>query len=538
MRYLLALTALLLLGLQAQAQLVAVHFKDQKIANRYKDNLIIFKGEYVVVGEAFSNLKVDAVNGQISYENPSNRGIEIVVADPSDPTKIPYEMDGDKKKIIGKKAKLSLSVDDIATYSIYMREGSLPGMAADYSARRDVVEAERAARDKHAKGSPEYMAAHQKMLSQMERLHAWLEGGLYPLAAEKMAKELAKERKVVAAEAATVRLDKAKGSVKDAATHPELVRLAEEISGGSDKHKTQESLHCRIIYREGIDDARVRELLVLAEEIINGFRVDFVDPYVDAEYEDYIEERMFIEWLFNYDDIPKAEKYMTGFYKMGWDPKHKEEALKAAGAGTRRAFAPEYCYHWRTDDSADLEGMVTHNLGHVLANIHYDKRRAGMQQDWLEEGVGLFVSLEWLGRNSVNCKAFEEPGKYINRRKIEGSKTAQMGQRDWYNAMAVEAGAPIDKLVLKTLFEMGDGDLAKSWSFFDWLAKSGGKDGQLLLRQCCDKSRARATFIKDWRVKAEEIYEITGQDVFDVIDKRWKEFAETGQELGDSPKKR
>jgi len=104
--------------------------------------------------------------------------------------------------------------------------------------------------------------------------------------------------------------------------------------------------------------------------------------------------------------------------------------------------------------------------------------------------------------------------------------------------MAIEAGAPIDKLVLKTLFEFGDGDLAKSWSFFDWIAKRGGREGQLLLRSCCDKARTRPTFIKDWRSKAEEIYEVSGADVFDVLDKRWKEFAQNSQDLGSEGKRK
>ncbi|MBM3988508.1 MAG: hypothetical protein FJ294_11205 [Planctomycetes bacterium] len=537
MRILSALVALALAALPAQAQLLAFQFKDQKIANRYKDHLVLFGGQYVVVGEPYANIYFDAENNRIAFRDPSNRGIAIIVPDPSDPTKVPYEEDGDEKKITGKKAKLNLSMDDIEDTRMYMREGSLPGMAADYRARKALIDIERSARDKFQKGTPDYMSAHQRMLSQMERLQAWLEGGLYPIAAEKLTKEIAKERKLVAAEAATLRAEKARNSPKPGTLHPDFEVLAKEIDP-SDSFKQQDSLHCRIVYRGGIDDERVKNLLVLAEEIIDGFRIEFVDPYVDAEFEDSIKEEMFIEWMFNYDDIPKAEKYMTKWYRFGWPADRKDEALKSAGSGGRRATPPVFIYHWRASDDADLEGMVSHNLGHVLANLHFDKGRPQMSQDWLEEGVALYCSLEWLGRNSVNCKAFEEPGKYVNRRKIEGEKTAQMGQRDWYNAMAIEAGAPIDKLVLKTLFEFGDGDLAKSWSFFDWIAKRGGREGQLLLRSCCDKARTRPTFIKDWRSKAEEIYEVSGADVFDVLDKRWKEFAQNSQDLGSEGKRK
>jgi hypothetical protein len=537
MRHLLALLAVLFASLSAQAQLVAVHFKDMKTANRFKDNLVVFQGEFVVVGEPLTNLTYDPDRG-LSWDR--NQSVELIVGDPGDPLKVPYEVESDgKRKITGKKARLGFAPSDIDHFSMYMREGSLPGMAADYQARRGLIEVEREARDKFAKGSPEYMAAHQRMVTQLERLQNWLETGLYPGAAEKVGKELAKERKVVAAEAAAARLDKARASVKDSPLHPDLSTLAKEISGGSDKFKSQESLHAKIIYREGIDDLRVKELLLLAEDIVNGFRVEFIDPYVDASYVDGIPEHTFIEWFFNYDDIPKAEKYMSGWYRMSWAPEHKEESLKMAGGGTRRAFAPEYIYHWRAGDDADLEGMVAHNLGHVLANLHYDKKRLDMNQDWLEEGVALYTSLEWLGRNSVNCKAFEEPGKYAKKLKqVEGEKTAQMGQRDWYNAMALEAGAAIDRLVLKPLFEMGDGDLAKSWSFFDWLAKKGGKEGQLFLRSCCEHSHDKPTFINKWRVTSEDIYGVKGADVFNVIDKRWKEFASGGQDKTGDTRKR
>lgn len=537
MRHLLALLAVLFASLSAQAQLVAVHFKDMKTANRFKDNLVVFQGEFVVVGEPLTNLKFDPDKG-LSWD--ANQSVELIVGDPSDPLKIPYEVEADgKRKITGKKARLGFAPSDFSRFSMYMREGSLPGMAADYSARRALIDVEKDARDKCAKGSPEYMAAHQRMLIQLERLQSWLETGLYPVAAEKLSKELTKERKVVAAEAATARLEKARASVKDSPVHPDLLTLANEISGGSDKFKSQESLHAKIIYREGIDDLRVKELLIEAEDIINGFRVEFIDPYLDASYTDGIPEHTFIEWFFNYDDIPKAEKYMSGWYRMSWAPEHKAEALEAAGAVTRRAFAPEYVYHWRAGDDADLEGMVAHNLGHVLANLHYDKKRFDMNQDWLAEGVALYTSLEWLGRNSVNCKAFEEPGKYASKKKqVEGEKTAQMGQRDWYNAMALEAGAAIDRLALKQLFEMGDGDLAKSWSFFDWIAKTGGKEGQLFLRSCCDQSHDKPTFINKWRVSAEEIYGVKGADVFNVVDKRWKEFAAGSQDKSGDTRKR
>jgi hypothetical protein len=532
-----ALLATALLAAPGTAQLIAVHFKDPKLARRHEEHLTVFQGELVVVGEAWSNLAVDPAAARIAYVDPKNHYVELVTADPADPTKLPYKLDGDDRKLTVSKRKVGISTDDVAKYSFYMADGSLPGLAADYADRRERVDELRAERDGHPKGGPPWMAAHQRMLQQMERLHGWLASSLFPQAAAKYEKELLKERKVVASEAAAARLAAAKASIRLGQPHPDLLRIAGEAGAGEAAYAVQESLHCRIVYRAGIDDLRVHELLVLAEEIIDGFRIEFIDPHLDAAYEDHVPERTFAEWFFDYDDIPRHERMLTAYYRYPWDPEKKEESLKLEGHRMQRAAEPEYVHPWRTGDQADLEGRVAHDLGHDLANQHYDRRRLNMSQDWLGEGCAIFVSLEWLGRNSVNCKGWAQPGKYVHQRKTEGTKTPQIGLRDWYNALALESGAPIEKLALKTLYEMGDGDLAKSWSFFDWQAKKGGKDGQLFLRAACEAARKGKTFVADWRAKAEEIYDVEGTDVFDLVDGRWKEFAALGQDTGDASRK-
>jgi hypothetical protein len=138
----------------------------------------------------------------------------------------------------------------------------------------------------------------------------------------------------------------------------------------------------------------------------------------------------------------------------------------------------------------------------------------------------------------MTCVAYAPPSEYARKDKKEKDKTVQLGLRDYFNALALEKGLPIDKLAMKKLFEMEDADIAKSWSFFDFIAKKCGKEGQLFLRAGCDASRTPATFIKDWRAKSEEIFDVHGQDVFAVIEKRWKEFAEVGQDTGDSKRNR
>jgi hypothetical protein len=319
-----------------------------------------------------------------------------------------------------------------------------------------------------------------------------------------------------------------------------LIEAAKEISGGSDKFSLQESQHCRIIYREGISDARVASLLQLAEEIISGFRVEFVDPYEDENFKDTLLDHQFAEWIFGYDDETKLDKYWSEYLGFNWDS-HKEERLKMAGHPFRRASEPEYGHLWKIDEKANLEGIIAHNLGHALANQHFAKRNGASNQDWIAEGLALFLSLEWLGGNTVTCKAFHDPikddyGKVKNEKKA-GEVTVELGLRDYYNALAVERGPRVDKLALKTIYQFEDADLAKSWSFMDWIAKKGGRRGQLFLRQCCEFSSKPPTFINDWRKKAEELYEVQGKDVFALVEEQWKSFALVGQETGDTHRK-
>jgi hypothetical protein len=212
-----------------------------------------------------------------------------------------------------------------------------------------------------------------------------------------------------------------------------------------------------------------------------------------------------------------------------------------AGHPFRRASEPEYGHLWKIDEKANLEGIIAHNLGHALANQHFAKRNGASNQDWIAEGLALFLSLEWLGGNTVTCKAFHDPikddyGKVKNEKKA-GEVTVELGLRDYYNALAVERGPRVDKLALKTIYQFEDADLAKSWSFMDWIAKKGGRRGQLFLRQCCEFSSKPPTFINDWRKKAEELYEVQGKDVFALVEEQWKSFALVGQETGDTHRK-
>ena len=80
--------------------------------------------------------------------------------------------------------------------------------------------------------------------------------------------------------------------------------------------------------------------------------------------------------------------------------------------------------------------------------------------------------------------------------------------------------------------------IAKAWSFYDYLVKKEGKNGQRFLRAACETSKDKATFIQKWREKANEIFSFSQGDVFKAIDDRWRTFAETGQETGDTGRRK
>jgi hypothetical protein len=70
------------------------------------------------------------------------------------------------------------------------------------------------------------------------------------------------------------------------------------------------------------------------------------------------------------------------------------------------------------------------------------------------------------------------------------------------------------------------------------VTKKEGKRGQLFLRAACAASKQKTTFIQKWREATNTIYEFGEGDVFKAIDDRWREFAETGQELGETARRK
>ena len=245
-------------------------------------------------------------------------------------------------------------------------------------------------------------------------------------------------------------------------------------------------------------------------------------------------EDVFIEFWFGPEDIKRYEGFWNEFYgsTIG-EP--REQRLQAGGTRTRSVRGQNYVDYWKSKADSDHEGMVAHGLGHALANILYNNDGRMNQQDWMTEGLGYYISFEFLGRNSVTCKAFHRH-EYGKPDKEEGLKTMALGQRASFNALALSKGRSLDQLATKKLYEMDDADLAKSWSMMDFVVSKLGEEGLLFLKSACYNSATQSGFLTEWRSEAQEIFALGDRDALGVIEDRWKAYAKQGQKK--APKKR
>lgn len=524
MRLLAALIATLCLASNALGQIFKIEFKDQKTAKKFKAFCIEVNDELFLVGEAKVGIVLDEEKGKLTWTNPPGPN-ELWVADMDNPRACPYKLDKGQKVKAGGKASVSINGDDIKNISVFIRDQSLWGLTKEYGRRQDEIEDLKKQRDTLKKGTPEWKGKQTSLIQTMERLKSWLDSTIYGKASRKIKREIESEMKA-SKEANAQRIELAKQSIKIVPTAEDVTRIGKEVYGDATVFHTAESQHMRIIYREECGDERVKSLLELGENLIEGFRVQFVDPYLSDDYKDYIPDGMFTETFFGPDDINLNEKFLNKYYGMTFEGPNRQKQLEAAGHGMRRGTAPAYVHQWRTADQSDLEGMIAHNMGHDLVNIHYNQDRSNDVADWLYEGVGNWLSLEYLGRNSVQCVAFDT-GKYASKGKGDNSEESALrqGTADIYHRLALEEGPTIDTLAMKKLAEFGDPDVAKSFSMFNFVAKSQGEKGQRWLRACCNAAAVPGGFIPQWRKKSEELYEVTGIDIFKKVNDEWVAFA-------------
>ncbi len=534
MRNIFSLVFLVLFLGSAQAQIVGIRLTTPKIEKKYKKYLVEIDGENVICGEFKSGIKYEG--GAVSIFG--KKFIELWVADPKSPEKVPYRLDGAKKVQQGRKGVVKIARDHIPK-SNYMkmvaRDQTFFGLASEFRLRKEAIDASEAKVAGLKKASTEWFNAQRRLMGRCDRLAEWLSAGVFKKAAKTWRSKADKIRSLLKGDALAERKGKALKSVKSVDNPEDLAEVS--FKGKKFTFTTAESLHCRMICDiKIIPKKRAEELLVLAEKVIEGFRREFVDPFAH-EFEDTIPDKIFVEFFYMGDDIDLYDTYWQEFYGRQFS-NTREQRLKTTGTRMQNARGNAYVHYSRFGNEGDFEGAVAHSLGHDLANVHFNDDHFRGTMDWLEEGCAYYISFEFLGRNTVTCYQFKR-GKYDSQPGAEGLKTLQTGQRASFNALALKAALPLHALMPKELYEMQDADLAKSWSFFDYLARKQTDKMVEFLRIACQGARKKGRLLNAVREDAPPLFGLKpGVDVFKYLDEAWKTYARSGQKRASKKKKR
>jgi hypothetical protein len=538
MRFLLSLLfAAGLLSPAASAQIFALHFKDEKAAKNFSKQLYDLEGEQVMLVMIKSGV-TEKPDGS-GFQWTVNTRLEFFVQDQDDPSKVSYKIVGNELEAADKSLVIGIQSERVDSLQGFMPRESFATLAKEYERRVREMEDLSKRQAEEQKGSPAWFALGRVKVQSMEQLHIWLRETGYARAANKLERDLLRERKSLD-EGAKERINRAIGSIKESALSPKFVEVAGKVAPGV-KFAAQESQHLRIVYHDEVDSGRVTALLELGERAIELFKNEFVDPYAGDDFKDMIPDGMFEEFYFGREDQIQYERMLVEYYGQGWGSgKEKEDRLKAQGS--RRNFEKLALAYWKIGKQEDLEGIVLHELGHTLATLHYEIISG---QDWLTEGSGYYLSFALLSRNNVNCFAFEPekgPGEGTvakgpggEKPKPTTKKTAAVmqGAREVMAEMALMAGPPMDQLAKKELWNFANEDMAKSWAWYDWISRRCGKQGQLWLRRSSKIANvSRDAFLLELRKMTAEVFALApDKDPVQVLEERWKEYLKKEYDL-------
>jgi hypothetical protein len=279
-----------------------------------------------------------------------------------------------------------------------------------------------------------------------------------------------------------------------------------------------------------MDGGNVEGLVILAERIIEGFRTDFIDPFLGPEGYDPVPEGQFVEFFFCPDDQELMERLFEEYYRKSFGF-HREKSIKIPGHAARGARGIDYLHFWRMGEGTDPEGIVGNAMGKVMANVAYNRGSYSGPPDWMKEAFGYWVSFDFLGRNTVTSIDWNR-GSYGRTARKEGVKPVEVGMRAAFNALAMAEGPTLDTLMVTRLADMEAPHLAKAWSFADFiLTAHHDKSHRFFTAVAVASTRNGQTDIVKLRPKIQEIFgfEEKGRDVYPILDEMWHEFAARSQ---------
>jgi hypothetical protein len=532
MRALLAFLLTFAFASFANGQIYEIQFKSEKIAAKYSKYMMEVNGVPRFLGEYRSGI---TWNDKRNSTIPAGVRSEWFVANSSDPTKLPYKVkDGARGKAV-KKQVVTIPNEKIQNIQMFMDNNSFYGLSLEYQDRIRQLDQLRDQRDEFEKGGKDWKSAHWQLLDAYEGMIGWLSSTGYSGAIKKIKKESDRQRKVVAEAAEEERRKRAIQDVGEVEVASELNQSCEKL-GLKVRFKKKHSQHFIIYYNTKIKDVQIEHCLKLAERALGGFRAKFVEPCLDENFPDLIPEGQWIEWHFGPDDLEAHEKLLEEHYGLSWGAR-KEERLKSKGTRVHRGGEyPLYLCYWRIGQGSDLHGIVANNLGVHLAKQHYRSNYTQVPIDWIEQAVGYWISLEFLGRNSVTERSFdwgEEEGGTVSRRKDDKKEketvadpVLAIGERRLYLEGALAEGVPLSVLMQTRLFDMKRGDVAKSWAMYDFLTKTYGRDAHIFLRSMGNAAREGGPFQEKLREIGDPLFETKGKDLFRMLDEAWKEWAQ------------
>lgn len=515
---------------------ITINEKGQK---KFKDSVVTYKGEKVLMVEIRSGARI-IKSGAIQY-NPSGT-IEVFIHDQKKPEMSPwYEKDGERVAS-SRKTEASVSGSYVRELQRAFPGETLNGISLEYRLRLEQMEKLEDARDEAKRGSSDWRLRHERYLGSGTRFISWLKVSPFPGAVKGWEKTFAKASKKGREEYIAARGKAGQGSIKKAEADEILLDVLEELGYGREKVICYESTHLRITSVRGVlSSEEVEGGLRYGEMVIEQFRKELVDPYVAEDFKDVFKDRISAEWIFVPDSAKAYRGVSENYFQSNWD-RDVERRLEIGGERIDGHHSKLFRFLRRWRDGDHLHGQIVHQVGHMLAGLHFGNEEGRMDQDWLSEAVAWWLSFELMGVNQVTCIAFhyDTGGTRSDKTKQKkgGEKTFGVGRRAKLNQVALTKGQPIERLALKTLYQMDDTDVAKAWSFFDYLVREEGKNAQLWLRTAGKLSLERSSMIAAWREAATKLLGVPPGRSLRVLEDRWRDWAIDMQDTSEDNRRR
>ena len=524
-----ALLAVLFCGL-APAQIIGLELKNAKTAKKYKKWTIEKKGKPMIVGYPLEGIEVTP-DGQMN--RGSVKFIKLVVAHPKRPD---LEIMRATKKgpiVVRKKSIVDIEVWDLPAEGgmhLLMRGESLIGLRTEYLRRIEEIEdAESRLRSKDLKlGSEMWFTIHRGVLADLDKLEIWLRQTLWPSAAKGIARSYTKWLKRAGKAAARYRIDLARKSIKDDPVSDDFLKFARSAGFGGVRWYGVRANHVRIISKKQIAKAANENHVLLAERIVEGFRADYVEPYLGEHDEDPIPRDLLVDYYLLPNDQELAAKMMRRYQGQ------KLSDQEAGVMGIARAPSRDgglFIQQWRTAESDDIEGLVAYSMGQMLCAIVFNDRQLS-GPGWMDIGFGYLTSFDYLNRNVITSFDWET-NVYARQDPEEGEKTIQQGMRASFIGVALSCGRTVHDLMALRVAGMNDSDFAKAWSFLDFLVTKHKPILWDMLHACgqCHDINTRRTDLERLRPRLEKLFKIEPKttDVYRFLEEEWKKFAKNEQ---------